>query len=70
MRQYYASKESWPPPHITDHLRKVEHQRMLSDSKHEYQERTTERLVAEWRFVMADAMIAEDEEFAKGAEGK
>ena len=61
LRDWFAEQEGWPPQDVIERLRKREHQRMMGDASRIYQERDIERLVVEWRFEMADLMLAEKE---------
>ena len=61
VRAWFAGQEGWPPQDVIERLRKREHQRMMGDASRIYQERDIERLVVEWRFEMADLMLAEKE---------
>ena len=57
-REFFASQEGWPPESIWEHLRSMEHARMVNDPNRLYKHRSNEELVAEWRFKMADTMLA------------
>ena len=58
LEDWYAGQARWSHDLFLG-LRRTEHQKMLADPRHEYQERCDLELEVEWRYDYAAAMIAE-----------